>query len=51
MKIDLLYRKALELKPLTIDEGLCLYENVPLAELLLTGMELRNRHVPGNEVG
>ena len=51
MNNDLLFRKAINLEPLTIDEGLWLYDKAPLAELMLAGMELRTKHVPGNEVG
>jgi cyclic dehypoxanthinyl futalosine synthase len=51
MKNDILFRKALDLDPLTIDEGLWLYEKVPLAEIMLIGNELRNKMVPGSEVG
>ena len=51
MKNDILFSKALAHESLTIDEGLWLYEKAPLAELMLAGMELRRKQVPGNEVG
>ena len=51
MKNDVLFRKALNLEPLTIDEGLWLYDKASLAELMFIGMELRKKQVPGNEVG
>jgi len=43
-----LYRKALGLKFLSADEGLFLYQNAPLAELMQLGAKLRQIHVPGN---
>jgi cyclic dehypoxanthinyl futalosine synthase len=46
-----IYRKALQLEPLTAEEGHYLYENAPLPDLMLLAMELRNIHVPGNRVG
>lgn len=51
MNTDALFKKALARETLTEDEGLHLYEKAPLAELMLAGMQLRNCHVPGNEVG
>ena len=45
-----LYNKALDLQFLSIDEGLHLYENAPLAELMQLGARLRQIHVPGNAV-
>ncbi|MBE0676021.1 MAG: CofH family radical SAM protein [Bacteroidales bacterium] len=51
MQTDILFRKALSLGPLTPAEGLFLYDNAPLAELMAIGLELRRLHVPGNEVG
>ena len=50
-KIDKLYEKALALESLTVDEGLFLYENAPLDELMFVGDGLRNIHVPGKAVG
>ncbi|MCU0362342.1 MAG: dehypoxanthine futalosine cyclase [Bacteroidales bacterium] len=48
---DMIYAKALELSPLTVEEGLLLYEKVPLEELMFLGNTLRQHHRPGNQVG
>jgi cyclic dehypoxanthinyl futalosine synthase len=50
MNLPDLYRKALELQFLSIDEGLYLYRHAPLAELMQLGFELRRIHVAGNTV-
>lgn len=46
-----LYLKALDLVPLTKEEGVFLYETAPLEELMLTADRLRHIHVPGNNAG
>jgi len=46
-----LYKKALSLKPLNIDEGLTLYNSAPLPELMYIANSLRQIHVPGNVAG
>lgn len=51
MNLDNLFNKALLLDPLQVDEGLQLYENAPLNELMAVADDLRRRHVPGNRVG
>ena len=51
MNLDNLFKKALLLDPLQVDEGLQLYENAPLNELMAVADDLRRRHVPGNRVG
>lgn len=51
MNLDNLFNKALLLDPLQVDEGLQLYENAPLNELMAVSDDLRRRHVPGNRVG
>ena len=51
MDSELLYKKALELVPLTADEGVFLYENAPLGELMYVGNKLRQLHNPGNYAG
>ncbi|HPA87719.1 MAG TPA: radical SAM protein [Bacteroidales bacterium] len=48
---DDLYLKALDLVPLTLEEGLFLYESAPLEELMFTADRLRHIHVPGNIAG
>ncbi|MDR0660356.1 MAG: radical SAM protein [Prevotellaceae bacterium] len=45
-----LYQQALLLAPLTTDEGVFLFKNAPLNELMIVANELRQRHVPGNGV-
>ena len=51
MSIDDLYSKALSLYSLSIEEGVYLFKNAKLEELLFVGNELRKKHVPGNYVG
>ena len=46
--LPVLYRKALDLQFLSVDEGLYLYRYAPLAELMQLGADLRQIHVPGN---
>jgi cyclic dehypoxanthinyl futalosine synthase len=43
-----IYKKALALEFLTIEEGLLLYENAPLDELISIANKLRQIHNPGN---
>ncbi len=50
MNFPELYRKALALEFLSVDEGLYLYEHAPLSELMQLGFDLRKIHVPGNTV-
>ena len=50
MNLSDLYRKALDLRFLSSDEGLHLYRYAPTAELMQLGFSLRRIHVPGNTV-
>ncbi len=50
-KIERLYKKALELESMTVEEGLLLYEKAPLDELIYIAAKLRSIHVPGKTVG
>ncbi|MBC8034830.1 MAG: dehypoxanthine futalosine cyclase [Chitinophagaceae bacterium] len=50
MQLADLYRKALDFQFLTIEEGVFLFENAPLAELMLVANELRKIQVPSNKV-
>ncbi|HCT29448.1 MAG TPA: dehypoxanthine futalosine cyclase [Bacteroidales bacterium] len=50
MEVNQLLNKALLLTPLTLEEGLFLYQNAPTHELMFVGSELRKIHVPGNKV-
>lgn len=51
MDLKDLYKKALDLVPLTAEEGTTLYHESPLEELMFIGDRLRQIHVPGNLVG
>ncbi|MCK5822974.1 MAG: radical SAM protein, partial [Bacteroidales bacterium] len=50
MNLDKLYNKALSKEFLTVDEGLFLYENAPIAKLMLVADELRKKIRPDNKV-
>lgn len=51
METDYLYKKALDLKPLSVEEGTFLYHNAPSGELIYIGDTLRQMHVPGKNAG
>jgi cyclic dehypoxanthinyl futalosine synthase len=51
MDLKQLYEKALNLVPLSIEEGLSLYNSAPLEELMYIAAKLRQYHVPGNIAG
>lgn len=51
MKHDKLLYKAIDFEPLTVDEGLVLYEEAATSELMAAADECRKRQVPGNRVG
>lgn len=51
MKVDKLYKKALDLSPLSVEEGEFLYLKAPLEELMFIGSRLRQLHVPGQDTG
>jgi len=46
-----LYAKALDLIPLSADEGVALYTRAPLDELMFVANQLRQQHNQGNVVG
>ncbi len=50
MHIHDLLHKALDLEPLTAEEGVFLFENAATAELMYVGNRLRQYHVPSNVV-
>ncbi len=50
MDVNQLLNKALSLIPLTLEEGVFLYQNASTHELMFVGSELRKIHVPGNKV-
>jgi len=50
MNISELLHRALQLKFLTAEEGVFLFENATTAELMYVGDKIRQHHVPGNIV-
>lgn len=48
---DKIFEKALNLQPLTLEEGIYLYEKAPIEELMFIGHSLRQKHLPGKDVG
>jgi cyclic dehypoxanthinyl futalosine synthase len=50
MQLSDLYQKALNLEPLGIDEGMYVFEEAPLAELMHVANELRKMQVPHGKV-
>ena len=51
MQLEDLYGKALDLDPLSFEEGNELYMKAPLEELMLIGNKIRHIHVPENIAG
>jgi cyclic dehypoxanthinyl futalosine synthase len=51
MLLQILYDKALNLSPLSVEEGEFLYDHAPLEELMFVANQLRQKHVPGKNVG
>jgi cyclic dehypoxanthinyl futalosine synthase len=51
MNLENLYKKALDLDPLSVEEGTELYMKAPLDELIYIGDRLRQVHIPGFDVG
>ncbi len=51
MDLEGLYEKALNLVPLTAEEGMELYSGAPLGQLMFVGNTLRQIHNSGNGVG
>src|ERR1700733_8553095 len=50
MKINELFKKAFNFEFLSVEEGVFLFENAPLAELMNIGNELRKKQVPHEKV-
>src|SRR5215212_10780519 len=50
MNIDDLYRKALDFEFLSVEEGVYLFENAPLTDLMHIADELRKKQVPHGKV-
>lgn len=51
MKIENLYKKALDLLPLSTEEGVFLYNDAPLEDLIFIADRLRQYHCPGRNAG
>jgi cyclic dehypoxanthinyl futalosine synthase len=51
MKLENIYSKALDLVPLTFEEGEFIYENAPLEDLMYIANELRFIHLPHKYAG
>jgi len=51
MILEKIYEKALSLIPLNREEGIALYTNAPVEELMFVANKLRQFHNPGNIVG
>ncbi len=50
MELNNLYKRALDLEFLSVEEGVYLFENAPLAELMYVADELRKKQVPHGKV-
>ena len=50
MKLEDIYKKALQLENLNSKEALYIYRNAPTTELMFVANDLRQHHVPGNTV-
>jgi cyclic dehypoxanthinyl futalosine synthase len=50
MQLEDLYQKALDFGALDIEEGIFLYENAPLSDLMFVANELRKKQVPHQKV-
>ncbi len=44
-------KKAIELEPLTLEEGMFIYENMSTNELMVAANECRQKQIQGNKVG
>ena len=50
MQLSVLYDRALRFEFLSIEEGVFLFKNAPLTELMYVGNELRKKQVPHGKV-
>lgn len=50
MNFDRIYERALNLEPLSLEEGLTLYEQAPTSELMEIAWQVRQKFHPGNTV-
>jgi len=51
MRAESILNKAIALEPVTLEEGMFIYENVSTNELMLVANECRQKQAPGNKVG
>ncbi len=49
-RLENIYKRAFALEPLSAEEGLCLWTQAPLDELMAAAHRVRQRHVPGRTV-
>lgn len=49
--MDKIINKVLALEPISLAEGMCVYEQLPTGELMMLANECRKKQVPGNRVG
>lgn len=50
MQVNDIFKKAIKLEPLSIDEGVLLYKQASTPDLMYVAHQLRTIHVPGNKV-
>ena len=50
MNFDRIYERALSLDPLSLEEGLLLYEQAPTSELMFVAWQIRQKFHPDNVV-
>jgi len=50
MQVNDIFKKAIKLEPLSIDEGVLLYTQASTPDLMYVAHQLRTIHVPGNKV-
>ncbi len=50
MKLEELYQQALDLQFLSVEDGIFLFENAPLTDLMFVANELRKKQVPHGKV-
>jgi len=51
MTLDKILHRAVELEPLTLEEGMKVYDQVSTSELMMVANECRQKQVPGKKVG
>lgn len=51
IRAEYILKKGVELEPVSLEEGMFIYENVSTNELMLVANECRQKQAPGNKVG